>query len=238
MDHRGVNRVQLCDTTKHSVAVTSQSWAGGGGGRGSISQCLSSFGSCSLVTVVYLTMTMRWRKTSHDIEANHTICVLWSCYNVVRLIWDRTTSHDRHTIFVRHHTSRMTIAPLSHIRKFYLLNTQSWWSRMSSCDYRSTGVRCRTIYLWFSFPPSNHSQVVCHRTTIVRLYYDVIRFHRHYRCVVNPSFRMTTKLRLWYRSRRRSSVWPMLYQIRTLRYKNVNTSSTMYKYIYTICYKL
>ena len=38
-----------------------------------------------LVTVVYLTMTMRWRTTSHDIEANHTVCVLWSCYNVVRL---------------------------------------------------------------------------------------------------------------------------------------------------------
>ena len=41
--------------------------------------------SAILVTVIYLTMTMRWRTTSHDIEANHTICVLWSCYNVVRL---------------------------------------------------------------------------------------------------------------------------------------------------------
>ena len=63
----------------------------GWGGGGSISQCLSSFVamfkkiSAILVTVVYLTMTMRRRTTSHDIEANHTICVLWSCYNIVRL---------------------------------------------------------------------------------------------------------------------------------------------------------
>ena len=43
---------------------------------------------------------------------------------------------------------------------------------MLSYDYRSTDVRCRTIYLCFSFSPSNHSEVVCHRTTIVRLSFD------------------------------------------------------------------
>ena len=52
---------------------------------------------------------------------------------------------------------------------------------MSSYDYLSTVVWCRTIYLWFSFPPGNHSQVVCHRTIIARLSYDVIRYHRHSR---------------------------------------------------------
>ena len=59
---------------------------------------------------------------------------------------------------------------------------------MPSYDYLSTVVRCRAIYLWFSFPPGNHSQVACHRTTIVRLSYDALRFHRHYRCIANPSF--------------------------------------------------
>ena len=63
---------------------------GGGGGGGQYHNVLAVFGhvqklSAILVTVVYLTMTMRWRTTSHDIEANHTICVLWSCNNVAQL---------------------------------------------------------------------------------------------------------------------------------------------------------
>ena len=78
----------MCNyATQHSVAVTSQSWGGGGGQYHNVLAVLGHVQKLSviLVTVVYLTMTMRWRTTSHDIEANHTICVLWSCYNVVRL---------------------------------------------------------------------------------------------------------------------------------------------------------
>ena len=67
-----------------------QSWAGGGGGGGQSHNVLAVFGhvkklSAILITIIYLTMTMRCRTTSHDIEGNHTICVLWSCNNVVRL---------------------------------------------------------------------------------------------------------------------------------------------------------
>ena len=93
-------------------------WGGGGGG-GQYHNVLVVLGhvqklSAILVTVIYLTMTMRWRTTSHNIEANHTIFVLWSCYNVVRLnlrsyhierpSYDlRTTScrsHDHCTILI------------------------------------------------------------------------------------------------------------------------------------------
>ena len=76
----------------------------------------------------------------------HTISKLiirYLCYGRATtsygLIWDRTTSYDRRTIFVRHHTGRMSIAPLSYI-------------------------------------PRNHSEAACHRMTIVRLAYDVVRF--------------------------------------------------------------
>ena len=174
-----------------------------GGGGGQYHNVLAVLGhvqklSAILVTVVYLTMTMRWRTTSHDIEANHTICVLWSCYNVVllnlRAYHIARPSYDLRTTSYRSHDHCTTL-----IYKAMLPSHQAIIVKPYVI-----------VRLWFSFPPSNHSQVVCHRTTIVRLYYDVIRFHRHYRCVANPSFRMTTKLRLWYRSRRRSSVWPML----------------------------
>ena len=98
------------------------------------------------MTVVYPTMTMRWRTTSHDIEANHTICVLWSCYNVVRL------------------------------------NLRSYHIARPSNDLRTTSYRshdhCTTLIYKAMLPslPRNHSEAVCHRTTIVRLAYDVVRF--------------------------------------------------------------
>ena len=74
---------------RHSTASQSPLSHGRGGG-GQYHNVLAVLGpvqklSAILVTVVYLTMTMRWRTTSQGIEANHTICVLWSCYNVVRL---------------------------------------------------------------------------------------------------------------------------------------------------------
>ena len=157
-----------------------------GGWGGQYHNVLAVFGqvqklSAILVTVVYLTMTMRWLR-------RHTISKL-----IIRYVWygramtsydlilDRTTSHNRHTIVVRHHRGRTTISPLSYIRQCYLLTTQSYWSCTSSYDYLSTFVRCRTIYLWFNFPPGNHSQVVGHRTTIVRLSYDVMRFPEFHR---------------------------------------------------------
>ena len=65
---------------RHSTASQSRRSHGRGGGGDQYHNVLAVLGhvqklSAILVTVVYLTMTMRWR----------TICVRWSCYNVVRL---------------------------------------------------------------------------------------------------------------------------------------------------------
>ena len=128
---------------------------------------------------------MRWRTTSHDIEAHHTICVLWSCYNVVRLnlrSYDiARPSYDRRTTSYRSHDHFTTLIYKAMLPSHHAMIVKPYVIVRLSFD-------CRTIYLWFSFPPGNHSHVVCHRTTIIRLSYDVIRFHRHYRCVANPSF--------------------------------------------------
>ena len=60
-----------------------------------------------------------------------------------------------------------------------------------SYDYLSTGIWCRTIHLWFSFSPGNHSKVVLsydYRTTIVRLSYDyrttIVRLSCDYRTTI------------------------------------------------------
>ena len=102
-----------CVIMRHNTASQSRRSHGrGGGGGGQYHNVLAVLGhvqklSAILVTVVYLTMTLWCRTTSHDIEANHTICVIWSCYNVVRLnlrsyhiAWPsydlRTTSYRSH----------------------------------------------------------------------------------------------------------------------------------------------
>ena len=131
------------------------------------------------MTVVYLTMTMRWRTTSHDIEANHTICVLWSCYNVVRLnlrsYHIARPSYDLRTTSYRSHDHCTTLIYKAMLSSHHAIIVTPYVIVRISFDWRTMSYDLPR----FSFPPSNHSQVVCHRTTIVRLYYDVIRFHRH-----------------------------------------------------------
>ena len=62
---------------RHNTASQSRRSHGRGGGGGQYHNVLAVLGhvqklSAILVIVVYLTMTMRWRTTSHDIEANQS----------------------------------------------------------------------------------------------------------------------------------------------------------------------
>ena len=127
---------------------------------GSISRCPGSFGNVQklaviLVNVEYLKMIVLCRMTSHDIVrrrgTSYDICAM-----VVQrrrttssmIVRRRTTSYG----FVRH---RMTV-----IR--------------SSYDIVEVARPSRDFNLLdnVSLSPSNHSEVVCHRTTIVRLSLD------------------------------------------------------------------
>ena len=132
---------------RHNTASQSRRSHGRGGG-GQYHNVLAVLGhvqklSAILMTVVYLTMTMRWRTTSHDIEANHTICVLWSCYNVVRLnlrsYHIARPSYDLRTISYRSHDHCTTLIykamlPFHHtiIVKLYVIVRLSFdWCTMS-----------------------------------------------------------------------------------------------------------
>ena len=103
-----------------------------------------------LVNVGYLKMIVRCRTTSrttsHDIVRRRG-----SSFNICAVVVQRRRATSIYKIIsTSHHVKSYVIVRLSH-------------------DYR-------TIYLWFSFSSGNHSEVVWHRTTIVRLSYDVVRF--------------------------------------------------------------
>ena len=96
-------------------------------------------------------MIVRRRKTQSRIVRHRTTVIRSSDDHRSTLIY-KTILGSYHAIIVKPYV----IVRLSH-------------------DYRSTVVRCRTIYLCFNFSHSNHSEVVRNRTTIVRLSYDVVR---------------------------------------------------------------
>ena len=126
-------------------------------------------------------MIVRRRKTQSRIVRHRT--------TIIRSLYDHRATLMYKTILASHHAI---------IVKSYVIVLLSY-------DYRWTVVRCRTIYLCFSFSPSNHSEVVCHRMTIVRLSYDVVRFTYDFTDIIDVSQTIvsgvTTKLRLQYRSR-------------------------------------
>ena len=162
------------------------------------------------VTLIYKTI----------LASHHTIIV--KSYVIVRLSYDyRTTivrlSYDYRTTIVRlSYDYRTTIVRLSHDYRTTIVRL-SYDYRTTivrlSYDYRTTIVRLsydyRTIYLCFSFSPRNHSEVVCHRTTIVirchTMSYDVVKCstisHKLSMCRKPIVSGVTTKLRLQYRSR-------------------------------------
>ena len=135
---------------RHNTASQSRRSHGRGGGGGKYHNVLAVLGhvqklSAILVTVVYLTMTMRWRTMSHDIEAKHTICVLGSCYNIVRLnlrsyhiarpSYDlRTTSYRSHDHCTTLIYKAMLPSPHAIIVKPYVIVRLSFGWRTMSYD--------------------------------------------------------------------------------------------------------
>ena len=119
-------------------------------------------------------MIVRRRRTQSKI-VRHRTTVIRSSYDHRATLIYKTILASHHAIIVKSYV----IVPLSY-------------------DYRSTVVRCCTIYLCFSFSPSNHSEVVCHRTIIVRLSYEAQKLSMCRKPIVSG---VTTKLRLPYRSR-------------------------------------
>ena len=128
-------------------------------------------------------MIVRRRKTQSKIVRHRT--------TVIRSSYDHRATLMYKKILASHHAI---------IVKSYAIYRLSY-------NYRSTVVRCRTIYLCFSFSPSNHSEVVCHRTTIVRfstMSYDLVRCstisQKLSMCRKPIMSGEPTKLRLQYRS--------------------------------------
>ena len=130
---------------------------GGGGGGVNITNVLAVLGhvvqilSAILASVVYLTMTMRWRTTSHDIKANHTICVLWSCYNVVRLnlrsyhiAWP---SYDLRTTSYRSHDHCTTLKYKAMLPSHYAIIVKPYVIVRLSFDWRTMSYDLPMIQL-------------------------------------------------------------------------------------------
>ena len=171
--------------------------------RGSISRCLGSFWSCSKTSC-----DSRWCGISSDDRAmsynvtydivrrrgsSHDICVTdvrWRHTTSSMIVRRRRTKsrivRHRTTVIRSSYDHRVTLIYKTMLASHHAIIVKSHVIVLSY-DYRSTVVRCRTIYLCFSFSPSNHSEVVCHRTTIVRLSYDVVRFTYDFTEIIHVS---------------------------------------------------
>ena len=193
--------------------------------RGPISRCLGSFWSCSKTCCDYRScgISKDDRAMSYDVKYDivrrrdslHDICAIdvrWrhmTSYMIVRR--RRTQSRivrHRMTVIRSSYDHRATLIYKTLLASHHTLTVKSYVIVRLSFDYRSTVARCHTIYLCFGFSPSNHSEVVCHRTTIVRLSYYVVRCstcctisHKLSMCRKPIVSGVTTKLRLQYRSR-------------------------------------
>ena len=120
----------------------------------------------NLLRYSWLWYILRWLC---DGVRRHTISkliiryVLWSCYNVVRLnlrsYHIARPSYDIRTTSYMSHDHCTTPIYKAMLPSHHAIIVMPYVIVRLSFDYCSTGVRCRTIYLWFSFPPSNHSQV-------------------------------------------------------------------------------
>ena len=193
-----------------------------------LNRVLLSHNHTSLYDAIRLTMgKFRWsrtiggwimcnRATSHDTVrrrgSSHDICAIdvrWR-HTTSSMIVQRRKTQSR---IVRHRTTvirssddhRSTLIYKTILASHHAIIVKPYVIVRLSHDYRSTVVRCRTIYLCFSFSYSNHSEVVRNRTTIVRLSYDVVRcstisqkLSMYRKPIVSG---VTTHLRLQYRSR-------------------------------------
>ena len=173
--------------------------------RGPISRCLGSFWSCSKTCCDSRSCGISKDDRAMSYDVTYDIVRRWGSSHDMYAIdvrWRHTTSsmivrrRKNQSRIVRHRT---TVIPSSYDHRAILIHktilishhaiiVKSYVIVRLSYDYRSTVVRCRTIYLCFSFSPSNHSEVVCHRTTIVRLSFDyrstIVRLSFDYRSTV------------------------------------------------------
>ena len=151
-----------------------------------------------LVHVGYHKMIARYRTTSRttscDVEAHPRYLCNGRAMTSYDFIYDvrrrKTQSRIvRHslTVIQSSYDHRATLIYKIMLASHHAIIVMSYVIVRLSYDYRSTIVRCRTIYICFSFSPSNHSGVVCHRTTIVRLSYDVVRFTYDFTDIIDVS---------------------------------------------------